>query len=288
MMDDAALFVNLKMQNSPLIWNDIERLSDLYRKTAAIAINSSQFSLYAITHHSTKIEGSTLTQEETNTLLEKGSSIGGKPIDHQNMVLDHQEALEFVLDQAVKRRTFTGPLLQEIAAKVMRRTGKTVSSVLGTTDETKGDFRKVPVTAGGHYFVDAAKIPSLIEKLIHQINNHINQLRTTEEVLRLSFTAHFDLVSIHPFTDGNGRTSRLLMNYIQAYHQQPLTLVNAADRAAYISAITQSREQENLEPFIQFMAEQHVKELSAQITAYNKSKTAGEKKSTSEGFSMIF
>ncbi|MFY8035509.1 MAG: Fic family protein, partial [Cyclobacteriaceae bacterium] len=239
------------MQTSPLIWDDIERLSDLYRKTAGTAINATQFSLYAITHHSTKIEGSTLTLEETNALLEKGSSIGGKPIDHQNMVLDHQEALEFVLDQAAKRRTFSVTLLQEIAAKVMRRTGKTVSSVLGTTDETKGDFRKVPVTAGGHYFVDAAKIPSLVERLVDQINQRLDQPRSTEEILRLSFTAHFDLVSIHPFTDGNGRTSRLVMNYIQAYHQQPLTLVNAADRAAYISAITQSREQENLEPFIQ-------------------------------------
>ncbi|MCE2994982.1 MAG: Fic family protein [Cyclobacteriaceae bacterium] len=276
------------MQTSPLIWDDIERLSDLYRKTAGTAINATQFSLYAITHHSTKIEGSTLTLEETNALLEKGSSIGGKPIDHQNMVLDHQEALEFVLDQAAKRRTFSVTLLQEIAAKVMRRTGKTVSSVLGTTDETKGDFRKVPVTAGGHYFVDAAKIPSLVERLVDQINQRLDQPRSTEEILRLSFTAHFDLVSIHPFTDGNGRTSRLVMNYIQAYHQQPLTLVNAADRAAYISAITQSREQENLEPFIQFMAAQHTKELSAQIEAYDKSKTTGERKSASEGFSMIF
>ncbi len=276
------------MQISSSIWDDIERLSDLYRKTAGTAINATQFSLYAITHHSTKIEGSTLTLEETNTLLEKGSSVGGKPIDHQNMVLDHQEALEFLLDQAAKRRTFSVTLLQEIAAKVMRRTGKTVSSILGTTDETKGDFRKVPVTAGGHYFVDATKIPSLVEKLIHQVNDRLDRIQSTEEILRLSFTAHFDLVSIHPFTDGNGRTSRLVMNYIQAYHQQPLTLVNAADRVAYISAITQSRDQENLESFIQFLAAQHAKELSAQIAAYDKSKTAGEKKSTSEGFSMIF
>ena len=124
--------------------------------------------------------------------------------------------------------------------------------------------------------------------MVDQINQRLDQPRSTEEILRLSFTAHFDLVSIHPFTDGNGRTSRLVMNYIQAYHQQPLTLVNAADRAAYISAITQSREQENLEPFIQFMAAQHTKELSAQIEAYDKSKTTGERKSASEGFSMIF
>lgn len=287
-MGNAQLLVNLKMESAQTIWREIERLTKEYRMTAGAALNARQFGLYAITHHSTTIEGSTLTQEETNTLLEKGTSIGGKPIDHQNMALDHQEALEFVLDQAAKRRNISVQLVQEIAAKVMRRTGKTVQSILGTTLETKGEFRKVTVTAGGHYFVDAAKIPIMIERLVQKINHQLNQLQTSEEVLRLSFIAHFDLVSIHPFTDGNGRTSRLIMNYIQAYHQQPLTLVNATDRADYISAITRAREQETVEPFIQFMAIQHAKELSAQIAAFSKSKIAGDLKSKGEGYSMIF
>ncbi|MBY0434378.1 MAG: Fic family protein, partial [Cyclobacteriaceae bacterium] len=140
------------------IWRDIEELTKTYRATAGTAINAEQFNLYALTHHSTKIEGSSLTIEETNTLLEKGISIGGKPQEHQNMVLDHYEALQFILEEAKKKRAMSVAFIQEMGARVMRRTGREISSALGSTDEKKGDLRKVPVTAGGHYFVDAAKV----------------------------------------------------------------------------------------------------------------------------------
>lgn len=256
------------------IWHDIERATDAYRETAGSALNANQFSLYAITHHSTKIEGSTLTEEETNALLEKGLSIGGKPIEHQNMVLDHDEALNFVLKQASTRRPISVEFLQEIASAVMRRTGKEVHSVLGSTDERKGDFRKFQVTAGGHYFVDTQKVRALTVALVEMVQR---------EILTLAFTAHFDLVSIHPFTDGNGRTSRLLMNYIQAYHNTPLTLVDANDRAAYIEALSRSRTIASTEPIVQFLAGQHLNMLNRQLAAYQASKNISAK-----GYSLIF
>lgn len=270
------------------IWRDIEELTKAYQATAGTAINAEQFSLYALTHHSTKIEGSTLTIEETNTLLEKGISIGGKPLEHQNMVLDHYEALQFVLEEAKKKRILSVAFIQEMGAKVMRRTGREISSALGSTDEKKGDLRKVPVTAGGHYFVDAAKVQAMMQSLVNVINEKIDKATTTEDILVLSFAAHFDLVSIHPFTDGNGRTSRLLMNYIQAYHQQPLTLVNAEDKAAYIQAITQSRNEKSTQAIVTFMAAQHMKELTAQINAYKASQQTGGRKLKDEGYSLIF
>jgi len=267
------------------IWKDIDAITKRYKETAGIAINAEQFNLYSITHHSTKIEGSTLTQEETNTLLEKGISIGGKPIEHQNMVLDHYAALVFILEEEKKKRPITVSFIQEIAAKVMRRTGKEVTSVLGTTDEKKGDFRKVTVTAGGHYFVDASKVLSKTKSLVKAIANEIKKVKGTEKILTLSFLAHFDLVSIHPFTDGNGRTSRLLMNYIQAYHNLPLTLVNAADKSAYIKALNESRKTENKNAIVTFMAKQHLKELKSRMAAYDGSKDV---KTKSKGYSLIF
>jgi Fic family protein len=265
------------------IWDDIDVVTERYKKTAGIAINAEQFNLYSITHHSTKIEGSTLTQEETNTLLEKGISIGGKPIEHQNMVLDHYDALVFVLEEAKKKRSITGSFIQEIATKVMRRTGKEVQSVLGMTDEKKGDFRKVPVTAGGYYFVDAAKVPELTSKLVKSIEQQLKTVHTMREVLELSFIAHFDLVSIHPFTDGNGRTSRLLMNYIQAFHGLPLTLVNAEARSTYVESLNQSRKTASSEPIVHFMATQHLQELEHQLKAYQSSSNILPK-----GYSLIF
>ena len=71
--------------------------------------------------------------------------------------------------------------------------------------------------------------------------------------LELAFKAHQRLVSIHPFNDGNGRTSRLLMNYVQRSYGQPLTIVFREDRQAYFEALEQSRVAQDLTAFIDFM-----------------------------------
>jgi Fic family protein len=270
-------------------WNHITKLTDEYERTAGQVLNVEQFNLFAITHHSTKIEGSTLTQEETNALLEKGTSIGGKPLEHQNMVVDHQEALEWILEQAKKKRPVTVQLLNDIASKVMRRTGKQVNSILGNTDETKGDFRKVNVSAGGFYFVDQSKVISLSTDLVNKITSRIENVKTIEEILTLAFVSHFDLVSIHPFTDGNGRVSRLLMNYIEAYHGQPLTRVHAEDRVEYIESLKLSREQKTTEPIVEFLSKQHQKVLKANIKSFKASQEIkSNSKGQGEGYSMIF
>ena len=90
---------------------------------------------------------------------------------------------------------------------------------------------------------------------------------TLREQLELAFEAHQRLVSIHPFNDGNGRTSRLLMNYVQRYYGQPLTIVFREDQLAYFEALEQSRVAEDLTVFMNFMRGQHGKSLSYQLSA---------------------
>lgn len=268
---------------------DIEKVEVEYKLTAADNLHAVQYFLYAITHHSTRIEGSTLTQEETNVLLEKGTSIGGKPIEHQNMVLDHYETLLYVLEEAKRKSPVTVGFIQEIASRVMRRTGKYINSVLGNSDERKGDLRKVNVSAGGHYFVDSAKVPNLISQLATTVNEKLPGLQKTEDIHALAFIAHYDLVTIHPFTDGNGRTSRLLMNYIQAYHERPLTLVNSNERVNYIEALKATRESRDTSKIINFLAAQHLRGLSAEVNAFKKSQREPAKpKNREDGYSLIF
>jgi Fic family protein len=270
-------------------WDHIEKLEAEYNATAATVLNVAQFNLYAITHHSTRIEGSTLTQEETNVLLEKGTSIGGKPIEHQNMVLDHYEALLYVLEHARKKSPVTVNLIQQIGSRVMSRTGKEVNSMLGQSDERKGDLRKVNVSAGGHYFVDSAKVPALIAKLVTTVNDKLIHVKTTEDIHSLAFVAHYDLVTIHPFSDGNGRTSRLLMNYIQAYRGKPLTVVDSNERVNYIEALKATREQRDTSKIINFLTAQHIRGLTAEIEAFKKSQKQGDKfKNSDDGYSLIF
>lgn len=65
----------------------------------------------------------------------------------------------------------------------------------------------------------------------------------------MAFDAHFQMVSIRPFADGNGRLSRLIMNYIQHYGRQPVTLVLSEDKKLYFEAIADTRNKQDLNIF---------------------------------------
>jgi len=258
------------METKSNTWIELDEIDAKYKATAGTVLNIHEFNKVAITSHSTRIEGSTLTMDEVFNLIEKGTPATGKPIHHQNMVIDHYEALEFVLNKAAAKSSFDITLLKAIASKTMKRTGKVVNSILGNTDESHGDLRKVNVSAGGHYFVDQLKVPSMMDRLVSNIATNISLVKSPQEIYTLAFEAHFDMVSIHPFTDGNGRTSRLAMNYIEAYHGKPLTVVFAEDAAEYYGKLNESRNLKSTKPIVEFLASQHIKFLSNHIQAYEK------------------
>ena len=171
-----------------------------------------KFNGYAITHHSTTIEGSTLTEVETMLLLDEGITPAGKPLLHSRMVQDHYNALLFVIKKAKEKASITPGFIKEINAIVMKQTGSVYQTVFGETDAGKGVFRKGNVSAGNAYFIGYEKVKPLVIKLCSGLNQKNSDAYTMVEKLNIAFDAHFDLVSIHPFYDGNGRTSRLLMN----------------------------------------------------------------------------
>lgn len=235
-------------------------------------VDYDKFNAYALTHHSTRLEGSTLTNIETQLLLDEGKTPKGKPLQHSLMVKDHFEALQMVLKAAQQPEpTITPAFIQEINAAVLRHTGAVYHTLLGTVDSSKGQFRKSNVRAGDRYFSNYDKVPAQTRQLCDKLNPAMDAAQTTEQQLLLSFDAQFDLVSIHPFYDGNGRTARLLMNFLQARFQLPLGIVFAEDKADYIDALEQSRTQESLQPFRTFMIEQYIKHLQQDMQRYRDS-----------------
>ncbi|MDR0695046.1 MAG: Fic family protein [Prevotellaceae bacterium] len=250
--------------------NDILTLITQYKELGLhTVIDYDKFNRYAITHHSTALEGSTLTEEETAVLLDEGITPKGKPLEHSLMVKDHYDALLFVLHAAENRTPVTTGFIRQMSAQVMKTTGSIVNTPLGTVDAGKGELRKSNVRAGGHYFISYDKVPDALTLFVQQLSGDLQKATAPGSQLLLAFSAHFDLVSIHPFYDGNGRVSRLLMNYIQALFRLPLSIIFQDDKAAYITALNESRKVENKQPFYDFMLLEYARFLTGEIQKYH-------------------
>lgn len=250
---------------------EIETLIQQFQYLAQGRVDFHKYAYYAITHHSTAIEGSTLTENQVVDLLEYGKTVPDKPFSHHLMAYDHFRALEFVVNEAEEQRSspekikITLPFLQEIAAHVMHGTGGPVNTALGSYDTSKGDLRLGSVRAGSRTFPDAKKVPDLLKSFCQDTNAQILAAMTVEQKLQAGFKAHFDLVSIHPFGDGNGRISRLLMNFIQTLLRIPMSVVFVSDRFQHLEALEQARREEDLAPFYDFMMGQYGKFLAWEI-----------------------
>ncbi|OGX84990.1 hypothetical protein BEN47_15650 [Hymenobacter lapidarius] len=252
-------------------WEEIERLTrQVQQLPAERQQTSQQLSHVMVSAHSTMIEGSRVTVLEAfDFLLGAAPTLGpGKPLAGYDMLGDHALALDLALQRADARQLPGPALLRELAAAVMRSTGRPTNTALGTVDPTQGDLRRGNVfIVGASSFPNAQKVPALVAALTGELRERMPVATSLREQLELSFEAHQRLVSIHPFNDGNGRTSRLLMNYVQRYYAQPLTIVFREDRHAYFAALEQSRIAEDLTVFFDFMRGQHSKSLVYQLSA---------------------
>ena len=247
-------------------------------------IDYEKFNQYAITHHSSAIEGATLTLLETQLLLSEDVT-ANKPFLHHLMIKDHFNALILVLEEAKNKRNLSLDFIQSTNAEVMKNTGVIINTILGNYDISKGEFRKSSVVAGNHIFVDAKKVVPMTENLVKEVNLKLNQKMTLKEKYELSFDAHFNLVSIHPFGDGNGRTSRLLMNYIQSVLEIPLALIYQDEKLNYIKALEETIKKEDISIFRRFMFNQLERFLKEEMEKFE-----SEKKSIkiNKGLSFIF
>ncbi len=248
-------------------------------------IDFDKFNQYAITHHSTTIEGSTLTETETRLLLDEVITPKGKPLLHSLMVQDHHKALLFIIDQAREKKFIAPEFIQQINAIVMKQTGNIYNTVFGELDGAKGVFRKGNISAGNSYFVSYDKVEELVKNLCARINEKLNETSVVEQI-NISFDVHFDLVSIHPFYDCNGRTSRLVMNYLQQRFELPMSIVFKEDKTEYFESLIETRKQKDITIFRNFMYSQYVKYLSLEIEKFEAMKNQDTSKG--KGYSFIF
>ncbi len=259
---------------------DLQQLLNTYNELGIQQIvNYDEFNKILITTHSTRIEGSTLSFEDAQELILNRNTPGGKNIDFSLMALDHHNALNFILSEAEKGTLLSVKFIQEIASRVMARTGEIYQNALGKVDVSKGEFRNTSVRVGSTSFMNFQKIPSAMENLVQELKNAFPKQQTAKEQLELSFYAHYQLVDIHPFLDGNGRTARLLMNFIQQKYDLPLGIVFSEDKPQYYKALNSVRETEKFDIYNDFMFGQYEKMLKTEIQKHEESQEKKEVKS---------
>lgn len=266
----------------------LDQLTASYKELSQSYVDLERLNLYLLSHHSTAIEGSTLSVIETEIFLEKGLTAQGKPFLDHLMVKDHHDSLLFIIESAKLKQRIDSQFIQNINATVMRSTGTIHNTALGSFDASKGDLRLLNVRAGisGDSYMNYTKVPAYLKSLCTDLERKIGQVKTVKAINELAFLAHYQLLTIHPFVDGNGRTSRLLMNYIQSYHGVPMSIVFTEDRQSYIESLVATRRDEDISIFLNFMESQHLKFLEGEVA---KLKNIGEpKQKKSKIISLIF
>ena len=256
-----------------------KKLTDTINEYLSLGINQQldydKFYLYSIITHSTAIEGSTVTEIENQLLFDEGIS-SNKPITEQLMNLDLKNAYEQSFKYAKNHEKITIDLLCNLSAILMKNTGVIYNTMAGSFSSAKGELRLLNVSAGrgGKTYPAWQKIPEKLQSFCNWLNierEKIDSKTDLKKIYELSFEVHYRLVSIHPWADGNGRMSRLIMNMIQYEFGVIPSIVKKEKRAEYIQSLAESQETEDSKTFIDFMMNHHIENIVQQIEEYKQS-----------------
>lgn len=176
------------------------------------------------TYHSNAIEGNTLTLQETKVALE-GITIGGKTLREHFEAINHKEAILFIEELAQKSESLTEYNIKQIHSLILKN----------IDDSNRGSYRKTNVLISGaqHKPLQSFEVPSKMEQFIKEYEAKKETLHPVE----LASFVHIEFVGIHPFIDGNGRTSRLLMNLELIKAGFPPVVISVEDRLEYYKAL---------------------------------------------------
>lgn len=253
--------------------NKLEQLVTRYRELGIDnQIDYDKFYLYSLITHSTAIEGSTITELENQIMFDHGVSLKGKSIEEQSMNLDLKLAYEKAIELAKQHVPITIEMLISLSALVMKNTGKEYKTALGDFSSARGELRLLNVTAGvgGRSYMNYSKVPVKLAEFCEQLNDKRTKAleMSVDELYQMTFDAHYNLVTIHPWADGNGRMARLVMNMLQLEFGLIPTKILKEDKEEYIKALVATRMDDNLDIFRGFMTTMMEQNLQNEIAIY--------------------
>lgn len=211
------------------------------------------------TYDSNAIEGSTLTLGETIFFLQEGLTVEGKPFKDFLDARNHAEAIDMLFEVVAQKRVISEGLIKEINALLLAGVQSTPAL------DSQGRRVQKPATPGQyktqpnhvlqqdgsiHHYVEPLQVPLEMQQLCEWVNAQMGQLHA----VTVAGIAHYNMVRIHPFDDGNGRGARILMNLILLIQGYTPVIVRNVKRRIYLQALAKA-DTGDIEPFLEFIAD---------------------------------
>lgn len=211
------------------------------------------------TFDSNAIEGSSLTKGETLFFLKEGLTVEGKPFKDFLDARNHAEAIDWLYEVITDSRPVSQGLIKEMNALLL--SGVKYTTAMNQSGQkirkpaTPGKYKILPnhvlqMDASIHFYTDPIHVADEMEALCRWIDDNMAK----KHPLVIASIAHYNMVRIHPFDDGNGRGARILMNLILIKKSYPVAIIKNTDRRKYLITLNQA-DKGDIEPFLKLVSD---------------------------------
>ncbi len=244
--EEIKLYESLRCKYQALIINKMDR--EEYTKYNEVLFST----------HSCAIEGNSFSVDDTRELKEKGLGMipAGKTLFEAFEMLDHFEAFEYVMQNA--QHPLDEALLKEINKRV---TLHTIS--YRSPEAIPGEYTTTDMAAGNTVFGDHEQLIAKVPKLLESTEKAIASAAVHPMILAARFHGFYEY--LHPFRDGNGRTGRLVSNYILLRSGHPLLIIPSEARQEYISALRMIRTEATDEHLVRFFFKMAMRRMEDEL-----------------------
>ncbi len=226
-------------------------------------------------YHSNNIEGNSLTYGETKALLFFNITAQGKPLKDHLEITGHNEAINWVMDIVKGDEPFTENFIRQIHTLLLKEDyqikARTADGLPTMRWIRVGQYKTAPnhvLTATGEifYFATPEETPAKMHDLMTWYRTETENPDVDPILLATEF--HYRFIRIHPFDDGNGRTARILMNFVLMKYGYPPVIIKTEDKQNYYNVLKQA-DAGIIVPFVNYLAQNLCESLELMIKATN-------------------
>lgn len=256
-----------EIANALKLKNQLDALRPIDKEKEAIIMQKFRLDW---NYHSNHLEGNALTYGETKALILFGITAQGKPLKDTLEITGHNEAINWVIDLVKMERPLTENFIRELHSLLLQdsyKESKNADGVIVPRKISAGKYKTTTnhvetVTGEIFYFATPEETPAKMFDLLNWYSQKTKEENVNPILVAAEF--HYRFIRIHPFDDGNGRTARILMNFILMQFGFPPVIIKTEDKANYFAAL-QLADAGNIEAFVSYIAKNLVHSLGIMI-----------------------